>query len=128
MKRTVGFSFLVMSIACGGPSSSASTTRTILTSSIVTAQTPTGCSRLPDFKICEVPSGSAVNPDGTVTMANGEVVEASCTDPCSPTGYAMRCYDGSNPLVILPVPPAVLNCTSVPVPTPSNVLFYCCTG
>ncbi len=128
MKRTVGFSFLVMSIACGGPSSSASTTRTILTSSIVTAQTPTGCSRLPDFKICEVPSGSTVNPDGTVTMANGEVVEASCTDPCSPTGYAMRCYDGSNPLVILPVPPAVLNCTSVPVPTPSNVLFYCCTG
>ncbi len=89
------------------------------------ATTRVGCIPSPTFRICEVPGGSTWNGDGTVTMPDGRVADASCTDACSPTEYALTCR-GPGPGAI-PLPAASLGaCRSIPVPTPAGALFHCC--
>jgi hypothetical protein len=74
------------------------------------------------FEICEVPNGSVVNSDGTVTTPAGETV--TCDDACSPSEYSLSCY--WRPDGLPAAPPPSLDCRLIPVPTPPNALFYCC--
>ncbi len=86
------------------------------------AATSTGCEPEPGFQICEVPSGATPNPDGTYTPP------ATCSDPCAPGGYALRCTapmsNGAPPTV--PTPEPSLHCAVLPLPTPPNQTIYCC--
>lgn len=89
----------------------------------------TGCEPNSMFQICGVPSGSFVHADGTITTPDGTSV--TCDDPCRPTEYAMFCrgaITGTDPPVLSPVPtPAPsLGCRVLPLPTPANLLVYCC--
>jgi hypothetical protein len=43
---------------------------------------------------------------------------------CAGTQYALSCY--GNGASAPPAPEGALQCTVVPVPTPANLLFYCC--
>ncbi len=64
------------------------------------AATSVGCKPNPAFRVCEVPSGATLNPDGTYT-------------PPATAGP-------------VPTPSASLGCDVLPIPTPSNVTVYCC--
>ena len=55
------------------------------------------CAADPSFQICG-PSG--------------------CEDPCSASDIAMTCTGAT--------PDSALGCTSITIPTPFNVLFFCC--
>jgi hypothetical protein len=74
------------------------------------------------FDICEVPSGTTILADGG---ANGP---ETCTDACSPTEYALTCRGTQSMEEIgnIPDPDPSLKCAVIPIPTPSNELFYCC--
>jgi len=74
------------------------------------------------FDICEVPSGSLLDADGSITTPDGGVVR--CSDYCSPTQYALTCYGPEPGAISSPAPS--LGCTVIPIPTPSGELFYCC--
>ncbi len=84
--------------------------------------TNVGCLPRSMFQICEVPSGSVIHADGTITTPSGGTV--TCRDPCSPLEYALECL-GDMPATI-PQPDASLHCRTIPIPTPPTVLFYCC--
>lgn len=87
------------------------------------AATSVGCEPEPAFRICEVPSGAIPNPDGTYTPP------ATCTDPCAPGGYALRCTTPMSEGVLstpMPTPEPSLRCEVLPLPTPPNQTFYCC--
>jgi hypothetical protein len=82
----------------------------------------TGCTPRSMFDICEVPSGSTVQADGSVLTPGGGVV--SCADACSPSEYSLTCTGARDQPI--PQPASSLNCKAIPIPTPSNELFYCC--
>jgi hypothetical protein len=85
-----------------------------------------GCWAQATFNICEVPSGGTVNgQDGTITGADGKPVTNACHNACSASEYALTCAAEvqSHPI---PSPDGSLGCKAIPVPTPSNQLFYCC--
>jgi hypothetical protein len=42
----------------------------------------------------------------------------SCQDACTPKQYALTCDEAT--------PPAAWGCKAIPIPTPANVVFYCC--
>jgi hypothetical protein len=78
----------------------------------------------PDGGVCEYPASVNVNssPSGPGCFAGhtGQLCEGgSCRPFCTSPQYEMSCYDGS-------APDAALGCQSIAIPTPSNVLFYCC--
>lgn len=83
----------------------------------------TGCRPRSVFEICGVPNGSVVYPDGAVVSPDG--APAQCSDACSATDYSLSCI-GDGETGNIPSPDPSLDCTIVPVPTPSDVLFYCC--
>jgi hypothetical protein len=86
------------------------------------ASSNTGCYPRSMFQVCEVPEGSVVYADGTITTPAGATV--ACEDACSPSEYSLSCYgppDGQ-----LPAPVPSLGCRAIPIPTPPNALFYCC--
>jgi hypothetical protein len=56
-----------------------------------------GCAASPSFQICG---------------------PSSCDDPCSASDMVMTCTGAS--------PDDALGCTVIPIPTPSNVLYFCC--
>ena len=83
------------------------------------------------FEICQVPSGSmliarAQDDLASIETPDGEVV--SCSDYCSATQYALSCHAAasSDSIPTIPSPAPSLNCTVIPIPTPSTSLFYCC--
>jgi hypothetical protein len=86
-----------------------------------------GCWASPSHNICRVPNGGSFNAqDGTIRGPDGQVVTDACQDLCLASEYALTCTgDGMMPASI-PSPDSSLGCTVIPVPTPSNVLFYCC--
>jgi hypothetical protein len=81
-----------------------------------------GCHPQSMFQICEVPEGSVVHGDDTITTPAGETV--TCHDACSPSEYALSCY--GRPDSQSPVPAPSLGCSGVPIPTPLGESFYCC--
>ncbi len=86
-----------------------------------------GCWAKPTFNICEVPNGGSVNAqDGTIRGPDGQVVTDACKDACSASEYALTCTGDTMMPSSIPSPDTSLGCTTIPVPTASNVLFYCC--
>lgn len=80
-----------------------------------------------NFPICGVADGNHVEPDGTVSDANGKLVPGACTTLCkSSTDYSLECTfdDAASPAFA-----ALLGCT-VPPPSgmhmPFGVSFWCC--
>lgn len=84
----------------------------------------TGCTPRSFFQICEVPSGSALHPDGSVTTPPGAT--AACVNECSPTEFALECLGPAGGAGTIPSPAADLHCRAVPIPTAPNSLRYCC--
>ena len=85
------------------------------------AGTGVGCSPRTMFQVCEVPSGSIVHADGTITTPAGTTV--SCSNRCTPEEYALDC---TGLVAEHPVPDPALGCEVIPVPTPGNAAYYCC--
>ena len=91
----------------------------------------TGCIPRSMLQICEVPSGSVIDPaTGAITTPAGQTV--MCDAACSPAEYAVECRGplpadapGSTTASV-PEPDAALGCRVVPIPTPPNVSFNCC--
>jgi hypothetical protein len=81
-----------------------------------------GCTPQPAASICQVSNGATVLPDGGVL--NGT---ETCSSMCAPSHYELVCSGGGvqHP-VNIPDPDPSLGCTVIPIPTPSDVLFYCC--
>jgi len=94
---------------------------------------------LPDTgaNACVYPSGAALPSDAAVPelgcfagprgqlctlLADGQT---SCTDLCSASDFEMTCR-GAFPVGQVPSPTESLGCKVIPMPTPSNVQFYCC--
>ncbi len=67
-----------------------------------------GCTVRPDFQICEVSS------TGT-----------SCKNACTAEEVSLTCT-AQAPETAIPVPAASRGCHAIPIPTPSNSLYYCC--
>lgn len=86
-----------------------------------------GCWATLTHDICKVPTGGSFNAqDGTIRGPDGQVVTDACQDLCLASEYALTCSgDGMMP-TSMPSPDTSLGCMPIPVPTPSNVLFYCC--
>jgi hypothetical protein len=80
-----------------------------------------------DGGTCQYPPNVSVRADGGVTAAgcfagpSAQICDGvnSCRPICDSSQYEMSCYDGSSL-------DAALGCQIIPIPTPSNVLFYCC--
>ncbi len=86
----------------------------------------TGCKPRSVFQICEVPSGSTIEADGAIESPDGAA--AQCSDACTATEYELSCEGSTDggPGGAIPQPDPSLGCTVIPIPTPSNALFYCC--
>jgi hypothetical protein len=82
----------------------------------------TGCYPRSMFQVCEVPDGSVVHADGTITTPGGTTV--TCDDACSASEYSLSCYWRSDGQPAAPA--ASLDCRLIPIPTPATALFYCC--
>lgn len=63
-----------------------------------------GCFRMPSFQICD---------------------PTSCQNACTGATFPLSCT-GAAQFGSIPDPEPSLGCTVVPIPTPSDVLFYCC--
>jgi hypothetical protein len=85
-----------------------------------------GCWAKPTHNICKVPNGGSFNAqDGTIRGPDGQVVTDACEDACSASEYALTCTGDTMMPSSIPSPDTSLGCTVIPVPTPSNVAFYC---
>lgn len=86
-----------------------------------------GCWARATFNICQVPNGGSVNAqDGTITGPDGKPVTNACHDACSGSEYALTCTSATLLSAPIPVPDVSLGCSVIPIPTPSDALFYCC--
>jgi len=90
-----------------------------------------------DGGACSYPPGATPHPDaaapgpGCFAGPSGQICEVAtdgqrtCSNLCAPAEYQVTCtgelLSGS-----IPVPLASLGCRILPLPTPSNVLNYCC--
>jgi len=69
-----------------------------------------GCSPGPAMNICEqAASGSQ-----------------TCHSACGESDYTLTCRGGDLMPSTIPEPAGSLNCTVIPIPTPSNARAYCC--
>jgi hypothetical protein len=76
-------------------------------------------------RVCLYPAGA----DTSVEVGNGSFVGCRpglTQDLCDPSSYQMTCQASGLTPASIPQPASTLNCKAVPVPTPSNTLFYCC--
>jgi hypothetical protein len=81
------------------------------------ATSSAGCQPQTVFQICEVPSGSTYEPDGSISTPNGAAV--MCSDPCSATEYSLACTGNA-------VADSSLGCKVIPLPTPEGATNFCC--
>jgi hypothetical protein len=131
--RSVSVSLLMVVFLAACSSNDASTQGNLDSSCVWPASAVTsdgggsGCTASAEFNICEVPSGSTILADGGILTPDGGAVD--CTDECSPSDYALRCYGGvdnsGNPTQSMPPDPS-LGCKAIPIPTPLGASFYCC--
>ena len=82
-----------------------------------------GCTPRAGFGTCEVSNGGTGEPDGTIIPP--DIANGTCTNACSPSQYALTCV-GAALTSAIPAPDTSLNCRVIPIPTPSDVLVYCC--
>jgi len=79
-----------------------------------------GCTAATPGKICQVSNGASILADGGVSGGT-----ETCTSSCGASDYELTCKSAS--LVgAIPSPDSSLGCTIIPIPTPSDALFYCC--
>jgi hypothetical protein len=78
---------------------------------------------------CESPPGVSAAPDpaaaGCFRTAFQICNTMSCQSACSASDYSMTCT-GAGAVGSIPAPDSALGCTVLPIPTPSDVLIYCC--
>jgi hypothetical protein len=79
-----------------------------------------GCLASPPHSICEVSNGAIIAADGSVTGGT-----ESCRPLCPASTYELTCT-GAQIMSSIPDPDPSLSCQVIPIPTPSDVLFYCC--
>jgi hypothetical protein len=75
-----------------------------------TAYAPGTCTAVPTGMSCQ-------------TGAHGDAAGQHCTAFCDAARYEMICSGSPGQM---PAPASSLACEIIPIPTPSNVLFYCC--
>src|SRR5580698_3930617 len=81
-----------------------------------------GCHAGAPGQICEVSNGATINgADGGVTGGT-----ESCQGQCGAAQYELTCTSASILGGSIPAPAASLDCQIIPIPTPSDALFYCC--
>ncbi|HEX3904904.1 MAG TPA: hypothetical protein VH853_18870 [Polyangia bacterium] len=78
---------------------------------------------------CQAPPGVSAQPDagaaGCFRTAFQICDSMSCKDACGASDYSLSC-SGASAFGSIPQPDATLGCTVLPIPTPSDVLIYCC--
>ncbi|HEY4159695.1 MAG TPA: hypothetical protein VGM29_16405 [Polyangiaceae bacterium] len=127
--RDIGVAFCLLMLAVGcsassaggsgqGPANTEATCH--YPSGVSTDASAPGCHAVDSAKICQVSNGATVLPDGGVTGGT-----ETCQSVCATGDYELTCL-GSDPLGPVPAPLPSLGCQVVPLPTPSNELFYCC--
>jgi hypothetical protein len=79
-----------------------------------------GCLASPPHAICQVSNGAMIGADGSVTGGT-----ESCQPICPASNYELTCI-GAQIMGSIPDPDPSLKCQVIPIPTPSNALFYCC--
>jgi uncharacterized protein YceK len=79
-----------------------------------------GCLASPPHSICQVSNGATIEADGSVSGGT-----ESCQPLCPASNYELTCT-GAPIMGSIPDPDPSLKCQVIPIPTPSNVLFYCC--
>ena len=138
LRHGLGASFLILSLSgCGAPADggSHSAAKAVMSACTSAASADTfnsatgiGCQARSMLDVCQVPSGSTVNSDGTITTPDGSSVV--CTPTCAASEFSMACrapISATGPVnVAIPAPAAALGCKIVPLPTPPSVLNYCC--
>jgi len=86
-----------------------------------------GCFAGPSGQICQVSNGASVTvlEDGGSSISGGT---ESCASLCPSAQYELTCrsYGIADLMGPIPNPDSTLRCTIIPIPTPSNALFYCC--
>jgi hypothetical protein len=116
------FFAVIVTVSCGG---SGKTAQDPVCRYPANADTDDGsmaaCRAGPPGQICEVSNGATINgADGGVTGGT-----ESCQGLCSAGQYELTCMS-SGISGAIPDPAASLSCQIIPLPTPSNTLFYCC--
>jgi hypothetical protein len=92
---------------------------------------PSAVSGASDQLTCQSPAGVSVAPDAAVagcfrTASAFQICDpTTCKDACGPSDFSMTCI-GPTLMGPIPEPDAALGCTVIPIPTPSDALFYCC--
>ena len=80
-----------------------------------------GCFAHPPGQICQVSNGATVNAaDGAVSGGT-----ETCKSLCGASEYELTC-NGAAVNAIAPEPDSALGCQTIPIPTPSSTLSYCC--
>jgi hypothetical protein len=76
-------------------------------------------------KACVYPAGSDTSTDaGSGNFVGCQPGPAS--NMCDQSSYTMTCHGSGTMPASIPQPASALNCKVIPIPTPSNALFYCC--
>jgi hypothetical protein len=131
MRNSV-FAAALLALACGGSSTDTAARRDLVIPACTwpaaadtsDAASRTGCAPRSMFQVCEVPSGSVLHGDGTITTPDGRSV--TCTSACAPAEYVLTCTGAAPAPAAIPSPAASLGCRAIPIPTPPNALFWCC--
>jgi hypothetical protein len=79
-----------------------------------------GCFAAPSGQSCQVSNGATVLADGAVLGGTED-----CSAMCPGAHYEVTCRSASL-MGSIPDPDSTLGCTVIPIPTPSDTLFYCC--
>jgi hypothetical protein len=102
-------SALALSVACGGDQLGSGSKVSSLT-----CQSPPGVSAASDAAAA-----------GCFRTAFQVCDTVSCQSACSASDYSLTCT-GTKAFGPIPEPDATLGCTVLPIPTPSDLLIYCC--
>jgi hypothetical protein len=128
-----GMAAVLALAGCGSSDGFASSSDVVLSSarwpeSANTYSSTSGAGCLPRsmLQICEVPDGSVLHADGSITTPAGQTVR--CSPACNFSEYSLECYASPQLGAAIPLPADSLGCRAVPIPTSPNVLFYCCPG
>jgi hypothetical protein len=98
------FGFSVLS-GCGADASPSSSASALLKLDAGFDPTAAGCHAGPTGQACQVPG--------------------ACTPLCKPGEYELTCHTPGPALSAVPSPEDV-RCRVIPLPTPANMLLYCC--